>query len=260
MPRNGVNDQVGGPRTRRRSTFSSSHRTDPADQSANGSARCHRRLQSRESIAASPDWRDRPHRRAMACSRNQSLRSVGTHWPGPRPQHRARIGTSQIGGRSITSRTILRSFQSAMRTSPHADDFHGPRPVQGEVSKRPGSRTDHSLVTVSALVEASRSKELQHHLLRAVQNGHHKEELIEADHAPGVLCRVACCREHRQDLGTARRRLSRPEGEGSAYPRPRRAAALSGQADNLAPVTGTLTDHLIVPHRTHGGRARSVGR
>ena len=64
--------------------------------------------------------------------------------------------------------------------APALDDFTA-RVLFGEVWERPGlSKRDRSLVTVSALVAGYRSNELPYHLMRAVENGLTKEELIEA--------------------------------------------------------------------------------
>ncbi len=51
----------------------------------------------------------------------------------------------------------------------------------GDVWERPGlSKRDRSLVTVAALIALNRSEQLRFHLVRALDNGLTKEELIEA--------------------------------------------------------------------------------
>jgi len=50
----------------------------------------------------------------------------------------------------------------------------------GDVWERPGlSKRDRSLVTVAALVALNRTEQLRFHLVRALQNGVTKDELVE---------------------------------------------------------------------------------
>ena len=50
----------------------------------------------------------------------------------------------------------------------------------GDVWERPGlSKRDRSLITVSALVALNRTEQLRYHLVRAIENGVTKDELVE---------------------------------------------------------------------------------
>lgn len=50
----------------------------------------------------------------------------------------------------------------------------------GDVWERPGlAKRDRSLVTVSALIALNRTEQLRSHILRALDNGVTKEELVE---------------------------------------------------------------------------------
>ena len=50
----------------------------------------------------------------------------------------------------------------------------------GDVWERPGlSKRDRSLITVASLVALNRTEQLRGHLIRAVDNGVKKEELVE---------------------------------------------------------------------------------
>ncbi len=58
----------------------------------------------------------------------------------------------------------------------------------GDIWKRPGlSKRDRSLITVTALVALYRTDQLSFHLKRVVENGVTRDELVEADHPPGLL-------------------------------------------------------------------------
>jgi len=50
----------------------------------------------------------------------------------------------------------------------------------GDVWERPGlSKRDRSLITVAALVALNRTEQLRYHLVRALENGVTKEQLVE---------------------------------------------------------------------------------
>ena len=63
----------------------------------------------------------------------------------------------------------------------------------GDVWERPGlSKRDRSLITVATLVALNRTEQLPFHLVRALENGVTKEEIVESvTHAPCILFGVA---------------------------------------------------------------------
>src|SRR6478736_3515907 len=62
----------------------------------------------------------------------------------------------------------------------------------GDVWERPGlSKRDRSLITVAALIALNRPEQLRSHLQRARENGVTKDEVVEGNHAFGLLHRVA---------------------------------------------------------------------
>lgn len=51
----------------------------------------------------------------------------------------------------------------------------------GDIWERPGlSKRDRSLITVAALVALNRTEQLRFHLMRALENGVTKDEVVEA--------------------------------------------------------------------------------
>jgi 4-carboxymuconolactone decarboxylase len=51
----------------------------------------------------------------------------------------------------------------------------------GDVWERPGlSKRDRSLITVAALVALNRTEQLPHHLMRALENGVTRDEIVES--------------------------------------------------------------------------------
>jgi 4-carboxymuconolactone decarboxylase len=80
----------------------------------------------------------------------------------------------------------------------------------GDVWERPQlSKRDRSLITCAALIATGRTEQMDFHFPNAIKNGVTQEELVEDDHAPRFLCRLA----ERDVCGEPHEGVARQQGD-----------------------------------------------